>query len=38
MGGTHLRHDPCFETVRRPVTGAPDRIRVVELLATGTSG
>ena len=31
--------DPCFEPViRLPLPGSRDRIRVVELLATGTSG
>src|SRR4029079_7162010 len=38
MGNGHLRHDPCLETVRRPATVPTDRIRVVELLATGTTG
>src|SRR5690349_22557918 len=34
----HLRHDPCLETVPRPTVISGDRIRVVEVLATGTSG
>src|SRR4029079_3942440 len=38
MGNGHLRHDPCLETVRRPAAVQTDRIRVVELLATGTTG
>ena len=34
-----LTTDPCFEPViRLPLPGSRDRIRVVELLATGTSG
>jgi glycosyltransferase involved in cell wall biosynthesis len=34
-----LAADPCFEPViRLPLPGSRDRIRVVELLATGTSG
>jgi glycosyltransferase involved in cell wall biosynthesis len=34
-----LSADPCFEpVVRLPLPAARDRIRVVELLATGTSG
>jgi glycosyltransferase involved in cell wall biosynthesis len=34
-----LSADPCFEPViRLPLPGSRDRIRVVELLATGTSG
>jgi glycosyltransferase involved in cell wall biosynthesis len=34
-----LGADPCFEPViRLPLPGSRDRIRVVELLATGTSG
>ena len=37
MGG-HLRHDPCLETLPRPQVVSGDRIRVVEILATGTSG
>jgi glycosyltransferase involved in cell wall biosynthesis len=38
MGIGHgVRRDPCLETVVRPAPG-PDRIRVVEVLATGTSG
>jgi len=35
---THLRHDPCLETVPRPTVVSGERIRVVEVLATGTSG
>ena len=35
---THLRHDPCLEMVPRPQVPSGDRIRVVEVLATGTSG
>ena len=35
---THLRHDPCLETVPRPTVISGERIRVVEVLATGTSG
>ncbi len=35
---THLRHDPCLEMVPRPQVASGDRIRVVEVLATGTSG
>jgi len=35
---THLRHDPCLETVRRPPVVSGERVRVVEVLATGTSG
>jgi glycosyltransferase involved in cell wall biosynthesis len=35
---THLRHDPCLEMVPRPQVSSGDRIRVVEVLATGTSG
>jgi glycosyltransferase involved in cell wall biosynthesis len=36
---TKLGIDPCFEpVVRLPLPGSRDRIRVVELLATGTSG
>ena len=35
---THLRHDPCLEMVPRPHVASGDRIRVVEVLATGTSG
>ena len=35
---THLRHDPCLETVRRPAVVSGERVRVVEVLATGTSG
>ena len=38
MGHGHIRHDPCLETVRRPTTAGSDRIRVVELLATGIEG
>jgi glycosyltransferase involved in cell wall biosynthesis len=38
MGKPHIRHDPCLETVPRPATVAAERIRVVELLATGTTG
>jgi glycosyltransferase involved in cell wall biosynthesis len=38
MGHGHLRHDPCLETVRRPASVAADRIRIVEVLATGTNG
>ena len=38
MGNPHIRHDPCLETVPRPATVAAERIRVVELLATGTTG
>jgi glycosyltransferase involved in cell wall biosynthesis len=34
-----LSSDPCFEpVVRLPLPGSRDRIRVVELLATGSSG
>src|SRR5687768_5480704 len=34
-----LSSDPCFEPVTRlPLPSSRDRIRVVELLATGTSG
>lgn len=34
-----LPNDPCYQpVVRLPLPGARDRIRVVELLATGTSG
>jgi len=34
-----LTNDPCFEPViRLPLPGSRDRIRVVELLATGSSG
>ncbi len=35
--GHHSRLDPCLETVVRPAPLA-DRIRVVEVLATGTNG
>src|SRR6188472_1162029 len=35
---THLRHDPCLETVPRPTVVSGERIRVVEVLATGTTG
>jgi glycosyltransferase involved in cell wall biosynthesis len=35
---THLRHDPCLETVPRSPVVSADRIRVVEVLATGTTG
>ena len=43
MGTGHApRRDPCFETVRRPVlapsAATAERIRVVEVLATGTNG
>jgi hypothetical protein len=34
-----LSTDPCYEPViRLPLPGSRDRIRVVELLATGSSG
>jgi len=37
--GEPLRDDPCFRPVARlPLPGGRDRIRVVELLATGTNG
>ena len=39
MGTGHpVRPDPCFETVPRAVPASTERIRVVEVLATGTSG
>lgn len=36
--GTTGSFNPCLETVRRPILAGADRIRVVELLATGTNG
>ena len=36
--GTNGSFNPCLETVRRPIVAGVDRIRVVELLATGTNG
>ena len=39
MPPASLTADPCYEPViRLPLPGSRDRIRVVELLATGTSG
>jgi glycosyltransferase involved in cell wall biosynthesis len=39
MPPSSLSMDPCYEPViRLPLPGSRDRIRVVELLATGTSG
>lgn len=39
MGDGHLaRRDPCLEAVPRGASAAADRIRVVEVLATGTNG
>jgi glycosyltransferase involved in cell wall biosynthesis len=36
--GHHGRFDPCLETVPRTTLSSIERIRVVEVLATGTSG
>jgi glycosyltransferase involved in cell wall biosynthesis len=38
MTPPHQHFDPCFETVARPPVVGDERIRVVEILATGTSG
>jgi len=35
---TQPEWDPCLEPLPRPALGGPDRIRVVEVMATGTNG
>ncbi|MGP1675141.1 MAG: glycosyltransferase [Candidatus Limnocylindrales bacterium] len=36
--GSKRSFNPCLETVPRPIVAGVDRIRVVEILATGTNG